>query len=253
MKRILIVLCLIANLPSYAKDLHIGWELWYPYQYRNSQQELLGLDFEILNTILTKVGYSSEYTELPWKRHLHYIKTGEMDLAMGASKSEERERYAYFTQPYRQEVVKLFVRKGQAKKIKLQTLADLNESKYMIGIESGYYYGDEYKELMKTTEFREHIIEVVDIEENVTLLLKDHIDGFLVDPATIKSFANKYQMNGEFEQHPLEVYQADIHLMFSRESVKPEMIKTVDNAISELKKSGQLDSIIAKWSELKRR
>lgn len=250
MKKLFIAFCIIITFTSHAKDLHVGWELWYPYQYRNSQQELLGLDFEIFNHILAKANYTTEYTELPWKRHLHYIKTGEMDIAMGASLSQERRRYAIFSNPYRQEIVKLYVRKNKADEIALKTLADLANSKYMLGIESGYFYGDEYQELMKTTEFQEHIIEVVDIEENVTLLLNGHIDGFLVDPTTIKAFANKYKMNGEFEQHSLTIYQADIHIMFSKKSVKPSVIKVIDQAISDLKKSGELDEIINKWSQL---
>lgn len=250
MKKTLLLLCLIINFTSQAKTLQVGWELWYPYQYRNSEQALRGVDFEIFNTILAKVGYTTEYTELPWKRHLHYLKTGEMDVAMGASLSEERLRYAMFTQAYRQETVKLFVKNGHADELVLTSLADLATSKFMIGIESGYYYGDEYQELMKTTEFQEHIIEVVDLEENVTLLLAGHIDGFLVDPATIKAFANKYRMKGEFEQHPLNIYQSDIHLMFSKKSVNPAVVNAIDQAITELKKSGELNQIISKWSKL---
>ncbi|TWX66418.1 substrate-binding periplasmic protein [Colwellia sp. C1TZA3] len=250
MKKFLLLVCLMVNFTSYAKDFYVGWELWFPYQYRNSQQELVGLDFEIFNTILTKAGYTTEYTELPWKRHLHYIKTGEMDVAMGASFSEERLRYAMFSRPYRQETVNLFVRNGQANSIKLGALSDLTNSNYTIGIESGYYYGDEYQALMKTAEFQEHIIEVVDIEENVTLLLAGHIDGFLVDPATIKAFANKYKMAGEFEAHPVNIYQTDIHIMLSKKSVKPRAITAINQAISELKKSGQLDKIINKWHQL---
>ncbi|MGB2742774.1 MAG: transporter substrate-binding domain-containing protein [Cognaticolwellia sp.] len=250
MKILLIVFFIIINFTSQAKEFHVGWELWYPYQYRNSQQELHGLDFEIFNRILNKVSYSAEYTELPWKRHLHYIKTGEMDIAMGASSSADRLRYATFSQPYRKETVNLFVRKGQADSISLAKLTDLADSKYMLGIESGYYYGDEYQKLIKTTEFQEHIIEVVDLEENVTLLLKGHIDGFLVDPTTIKAFSKKYHMNGEFEQHKLSIYQSDIHLMFSNESVDPSIIKAINQAISELKQSGELDEIINRWSKV---
>jgi polar amino acid transport system substrate-binding protein len=250
MKIVILVFCLVLNFASYAKSLQVGWELWFPYQYRNTQQELVGLDFEIFNAILAKTGYETAYTELPWKRHLHYIKTGEMDVAMGASFSQERQRYAIYSQAYRKEIVKLFVRKGQTDTIKLTSLENLANSDYLFGIESGYYYGDKYKELMETPLFREHIIEVVDIEENVTLLLEGHIDGFLVDPATIKAFAQKYKMQGEFEQHPLNIYQADVHLIFSKVSVKPETAKAFDNAISELKKSGELNKIINRWSEL---
>jgi polar amino acid transport system substrate-binding protein len=250
MKKFFLLVCLMVNFTSDAKYFYVGWELWFPYQYRNSQQELVGLDLDIFNTIFTKAGYATEYTELPWKRHLHYIKTGEMDVAMGASFSEKRTRYAMFSRPYRQETVNLFVRNGQADSIKLSALSDLVNSNYMIGIESGYYYGDEYQALMKTTEFQEHIIEVVDIEENVTLLLAGHIDGFLVDPATIKAFSNKYKMVGEFEMHSVNIYQTDIHIMFSKKSVKPRAVTAINQAISDLKKSGELDKIIHKWHEL---
>ena len=250
MKKIIIVFCLFISFASHTKDLQVGWELWYPYQYRNSQQELLGLDIEILNAVFAKAGYSTALTELPWKRHLHYIKTGEMDVAMGASLSDERLRYAMFSQPYRKEIVKLYVRKGQADTIKIKNLAELTNSKFMIGIESGYYYGEQYHELRKNSQFLEHIVEVVDIEENVTLLLAGHIDGFLVDPATIKAFSNKYQTNGEFEQHPLDIYHADIHFMLSKASVSPKVVKDIDQAITDLKASGELDKIINKWSAL---
>ncbi|MFT5636002.1 MAG: polar amino acid transport system substrate-binding protein [Cognaticolwellia sp.] len=250
MKKFLLLICLMVNFTSYAKNFYVGWELWFPYQYRNSQQELVGLDFEIFNTIFAKVGYTAEYTELPWKRHLHYIKTGEMDVAMGASLSEERQRYAMFSEAYRQETVNLFVRNGQANNIKLGVLSDLTNSNYMIGIESGYYYGDEYQKLMKTAEFQEHILEVVDIEENVTLLLAGHIDGFLVDPATIRAFSDKYKMAGEFEKHALSIYQADIHIIFSKKSVKPGVVTVINKAIGDLKKSGKLDKIINKWNQL---
>jgi polar amino acid transport system substrate-binding protein len=250
MKKFLLLVCLILSFTSYAKDFYVGWELWFPYQYRNSQQELVGLDFEIFDTILAKVGYTTKYIELPWKRHLHYIKTGEMDVAMGASLSEDRRRYAMFSEAYRQETVNLFVRNGQANSIKLGVLSDLTNSNYMIGIESGYYYGDEYQELIKTVGFQKHIVEVVDIEENVTLLLAGHIDGFLVDPATIKAFSDKYKMVGEFEKHALSIYQADIHIIFSKKSVKPEVVTVINQAIGDLKKSGELDKIINKWNQL---
>ncbi len=238
------------TLPSYAKKLHVGWEIWYPYLYRNNQQKLIGLDVEILNIILAKTGYSSEYTELPWNRHLHYLKTGEIDVAMGVSLNEERSRYAAFTKPYRQETIKLFVKTGATESIDLATLSDLSKSDYMIGAESGYYYGDEYQQLMKTTEFQRRIVKATDIEENVALLLKGHIDGFLVDTETAKAFSNKYQVKGEFEPHPLNIYQADIHIMLSKKSVAHSIVEKMNNAIGELKKSGELDKIIEKWHQL---
>lgn len=57
---------------------------------------------------------------------------------------------------------------------------------------------------------------MIDLEQNVTLLMEGHLDGFLVDPSTMQSFAKKYQIENEFEQHSLDIYSADIFIMLSK-------------------------------------
>ena len=230
--------------------LAAGWELWYPYQYRNENQQLVGLDLDILNTLLKHTNLSVNYTELPWKRHLHYIKTGDMDIAMGSSYTKEREQYAYFSKPYRQETVKLFVRKGTAANISLQHLNDLPNSNYMIGVEGGYYYGKEYQALITTTAFKSHIIEVLDLEKNIKLLMEGHLDGILVDPFTMQAFIKKYKMQNEFEQHSLHIYSDTIHIMISKKAQVNNLLGKINNAITELTNSGKLNDIIKNWNNV---
>ena len=226
----------------------VGWELWYPYQYHNKNQVLVGLDFDVFNAIVEEANIDVTFTELPWKRHLQYIKTGEMDIAMGASHTTEREETAHFSIPYRLETVNLFVRKGTSDKIKLKTLSDLSHSDYLIGVEGGYFYGKEYQRLITTKEFYTHINDVIDLEQNVSLLLKGHIDGFLVDPVTMKAFAQKYSLQEEFEVHPLKIYQANIHIMLSRKSCNPEILNRINKAITKLKENGEMAKIINRWT-----
>ena len=251
-KKISTVSILIFSVSAFSQQspLSVGWELWYPYQYHNAQQQLTGLDLDIFNAVMSQANLPVTFTELPWKRHLQYIKTGEMDLAMGASHTPERESYAYFTLPYRKETVKLYVKKGQLEKIKLNSLADLVNSPYMIGVEGGYYYGKEFQELIKQPKFHAQLNEVIDIEENVQLLLKGHIDGFLVDPVTMKAFVNKYKMQGEFEQHSITIYSDDIYIMVSKKLKDKTLVAKINHAITDLKQSGKLDEIIANWTKL---
>jgi polar amino acid transport system substrate-binding protein len=230
-----------------AKDLSAGWELWYPYQYYNKNQQLVGLDIDSFNAIMTEAKLSYTTAEIPWKTHLHFIKTGKMDLAMGASWSQEREEFAYFSLPYRQETVKLFVKKGHSKSINLVTLSDLIGSEYIIGVESGYYYGKTYEKLINKPDFHSNVSEVIDLEQNVTLLLDGHLDGFLVDPNTMQSFVKKYQMEEEFEQHPLEIYSADIFLMLSKQSSDIATLERINKAISTLTNNGELSRISGSW------
>jgi len=230
------------------KEYTVGWELWYPYQYHNNKQELVGLDFDVFNAIIKESKLKVIFTELPWKRHLQYIKTGKMDMAMGSSHTTEREKTAYFSLPYRLEKVNLFVRKGTIDKIILNTLSDLSNSDYMIGVEGGYFYGEEYKKLITTKEFYTHINDVIDLEQNVELLLNGHIDGLLADPVTMKAFSEKYSLQGEFEMHPLKIYQDSIHIMLSRKSCSIETLNRINKAIVKLKKNGELHRIINRWT-----
>lgn len=232
------------------QPLSVGWELWYPYQYHNDKQQLVGLDFEIFNAIIKEANFSVNYTELPWKRHLHYIKTGVMDIAMGASMTKERNTYAYFSLPYRKETVKLYVKKGNAEKMRLSNLDELAGSPYMLGVEGGYYYGEDFNRLIKQTKFQAQINEVIDIEENVQLLLKGHIDGFLVDPVTMKAFVSKYKMQGEFEPHSMSIYSDDIYIMFSKKITNKQTVNSINDAIKKLKENGRIEQIISNWTEL---
>lgn len=250
-KYVLLVLLLIINSSAHtapARDYAVGWELWYPYQYHNKKQELVGLDFDIFNAIIKEANLKVTFTELPWKRHLQYIKTGKMDMAMGASHTLEREESAYFSLPYRHEKVNLFVKKGMTDKIKIETLSDLANSNYMIGVEDGYFYGEEFQELLITKDFQSHINNVIDLEQNVALLLKGHIDGFLVDPVTMKVFSEKYALQDEFEMHSLKIYQDNIHIMLSRESCNLETLNIINAAINKLKINGEIAKIINRWT-----
>jgi polar amino acid transport system substrate-binding protein len=230
-----------------SKGLSVGWELWYPYQYHNKSRQLVGLDIDSFNAIMVEAKLNFTIAEIPWKTHLHFIRTGKMDLAMGASWSKNREEFAYFSAPYRTETVKLFVKKGNAKNIHLQHLSDLQGSKYILGVESGYYYGEDYEKLINTVGFQGNISEVIDLEQNVTLLMKGHLDGFFVDPNTLQSFVKKYQMENEFEQHSLHVYSADIFIMLSKKTLNADTLNKINRAIFTLTDNGELKRINNRW------
>lgn len=252
-KSLLIGYCCIAfsSIANEPKEIVVGWELWYPYQFHDEQDELTGMDIEIFDLIAKKARWNYSYVELPWKRHLSYIKNGLVGVAFGASPSKEREQYAYFSKAYRYETVNLFVRKGESSSISLKQLSDLIDTKYLIGIEHGYYYGKAFQELNKRDEFKARIRSVVDLEQNAKSLIDKEIDGLLADPATMKFFIEKYKLHGEFEQHTLKIYQSSIHIMLSKKLATMDDITNIDNAISALEKSGQLPALKQKWTEFR--
>ena len=240
--------CCCFALPVHSQDFSVGWELWYPYQFHNKEKQLTGVDIEIFNLIAQKTNISFSYVELPWKRHLNYIKTGMVDIAFGASFTEERAKTALFSIPYRQETVNLFVKKGKASTIKLTKLSDIIHNEFLIGVEQGYYYGDEYQQLIDNPAFKSRIDVVIDIEQNISKLMEGHLDGFLADPITMQAFAKKYHMENEFEIHSLPIYQSDIHIMLSKKTCNLAQLSIINEAIASLKQDGTLTKIIKRWS-----
>ncbi|MDP7592305.1 MAG: transporter substrate-binding domain-containing protein [Litorilituus sp.] len=237
--------------PLHSKEFSVGWELWYPYQFTNKNNVLTGLDIEVFNLISKKANMSISYFELPWQRHLMYIKSGMTDIAFGASFTESRGETAYFSLPYREEIVNLFVKKGTKQTIHLTKLSDLIGSKYLIGVENGYYYGEEYQKLETIPEFISSINGVLDIKQNVKMLMKGHIDGFLADPITMQSFVKKNKLQNEFEIHPLPVYKSDIFIMLSKKTCTVDDLAKINEAILALQKNGEMADIIQNWSKSK--
>jgi len=235
-------MCLI--LPAQSQEYTVGWELWYPYQFHNKENKLTGIDIEIFNLIAKEAQMSISYVELPWQRHLLYIQSGMIDIAFGASLTKERQKTSYFSIPYRKESVNLFVKKGFSQSMKLNKLSDLINSEYLIGVENGYYYGEEFQRLQSTPEFLSRIHGVLDIEQNVKMLMKGHIDGFLSDPITMQAFIKKYKYQDQLEKHSLPIYQSDIYIMLSKKSMTKDDLDKLNKAILVIKQNGQLTEII---------
>lgn len=232
---------IISNI-SKADTLSIGWELWYPYQYHNKQQKLDGIDIKITKEIIKQLNVKAAYIELPWERHLKYIESGDIQVAMGSSYTDAREKFAFYTKPYRKEQVNLYTLKN--KELPIKTLDELINSPYIIGVEAGYYYGDDYQELINNPEFMVHISEVLDVEQNVKRLLSGKIDGLLVGPYTMKSFINKYHLDNEISDTPLVIYQTDIHFMLSKKSTNEQLLRQFNAVITNLRKTGRLDQLL---------
>lgn len=108
------ILCwfgLIAN--SWAdcgkKPLVVAWEDWPPYQYKDKGGKITGLDNDIVLLVGKEAGCEIKLKSIPWKTTLKHIKAGKIHIALGASKTAEREVYANFSPIYRPEVMDLFV------------------------------------------------------------------------------------------------------------------------------------------------
>ena len=54
---------------------------------------------------MDNAGCAYQLKKIPWERTKRYIQSGELDLAIGASKTADRRPWAYFSEPYRFEEI----------------------------------------------------------------------------------------------------------------------------------------------------
>ena len=227
--------------------LTAAWEPWPPYQFLDESNRLVGLDVDLSQAIAARAGYRIEFRQLPWKRHLEHMRRGSVHMASGISYTKERAVFLQYSKPYRMETVNLFVRNGDAGTMQLTSLMDLVGSPYMIGTQASYYYGELFETLKQRPDFQRHVEEVYANDINFKKLILKRVDGVLADPFVAAATLRSLGYSGQVERHPMPVHSAEIHFVFSRQSVTPDIVNAFNLAIEEERQAGGIDLIMERW------
>jgi polar amino acid transport system substrate-binding protein len=243
MKKLFIILLIVsAVFTAGAQTLTSAWEFWEPFQYTDANGKLKGIDIEIITAAMKKAGLSPDFKEMPWNRVINLIKTGELNFAGGASKTEERMEFAYFSDSYRKESAVIYVNKG--KKYNIKSLDDIVKAGFKLGVTTGYYYGEEYERLIKNPAFKALIQEVSSDSLNYKKLQGGRIDGFLIEPLVGEAEFKNLGISGQFEALPFTAYADDIYVMFSKKTVNIKTVEAFNKGLAEIKKSGEYQKIL---------
>ncbi len=227
-----------------------GWYPWDPYQYRDYRRGvpvLTGFDVEIERALARLMGVEIMLPEIAWKDHLAALGAGTADIAAGATASEARSAYAYFSKPYRTETDVLILPTGAGGRYPFTTIPEMLDTfvreKFRLGVVAGFVYADErVNAFIQDPAHREQIFPVATDTDNLRNLLGGVIDGFLADRMTAATTAWRRNEGARIEEHPLR-FAADIHFMLSRATQTPETVARLDAAIDELKRSGEFRRI----------
>ena len=239
------ILLLLVILPPTAGacELRMGWEPWKPYQYRNADGALRGMDIDLMKAITNQMDCDLELIELPWKRHLRDLRKGRIDIAAGADYSEQRSDYAWFSNAYRTETVSLYVRAGEISDYELKTLDDVLKGDFRLGISRGYDYGKAFDAIARSPEFDEHVQPARNDLLNYRKLMRRRIDAILTDPLVLNARVQGTKFEGAFEPYPLKVKQVPIRVMFSRQSTSKALVRRFNKAMTAVTQNGKYDRI----------
>jgi len=241
------------DLPARVSDaahLRGGWYPWDPYQYRDYRRGvpiLTGFDVEIERALARIMSVEIVLPEIAWEDHLAALTVGTADIAAGATPSEARGLYAYFSKPYRTETDVLILPRGTSGRYPFHTVEQMLETfarqKFRLGVVAGFVYADDRVNAFIADEaHRDQIVAVPSDAQNLRNLLAGVIDGFLADRITAATTAWRRHEGARIEEHPLR-FSTNIHFMLSRATQAPQMLARLNDAIDELRRSGELRRI----------
>ena len=225
----------------------MGMDAWEPYQFMTVGNTPTGLDVELVQAVTATMGCQLNVVQGSWLELLTLLKEGEIDFVLGASQTEERKAFAYFSEPYRQERFQLYVRKGDAEKPFTDLAAFLNAG-HKVGIVNEYYYGDEVAKLYGDEALRSQFVGAIISELNMARLLDEEIDGLLEDSFVGASILRRKGLDKYIQPHSISLGSSDVFVMFSKASVTAEQVQQFNQALGQLRSSGAYNRLLEKYS-----
>ncbi len=207
------------------------------------------MDQEIWQKVFARAGCDVTWRILTAKRLLNAVQRGTVDGAIPASKTTEREAYAYFTEAYRIEELVGFVRREQFDKINIQSVADIRRDQLRLALAYGSWYGPEIERLLKSDAvFKDKVRFSDDSVVMMKWLLTGHVDMLLAWRGIAERLLERRGLLGtEIMTYPAVLYDEPSHLMLSKASVSPDTVAFLDEALAHFLRSEEYAKIIERY------
>ncbi|WP_426696679.1 substrate-binding periplasmic protein [Aeromonas hydrophila] len=247
MYRVLLLWCLCCS--AWAQEsLLVGWSSWHPFSFRDEQQQLQGLDIDLLEAIFNRAGFHANYSEMPWARVLRELEFGTIQLTMSANQTAERDLYARFTLPYRNEETVLLIRRQDKERWQeITQLSDLlSRPDFTIGLLRDFDYGTDFRTFMQSPQMQQRLLVRLKMEPLIKLLLAGRIQGVVMDPMGLQQL-NLAGLPLDQLTILLDIQQTPVHLMLSRRTTTLQQLQRLDEAIRALLQSPEYGQILARY------
>ena len=230
-----------------------GWYPWRPYQYLEEinidRRQLTGLDVQLFKEVFEEeLGFILKLPQIAWGVHQEDIRQGIRDVAGGAFKTRERERYAYFSAPYRNEDIILISRRSDPNAVAMLKPEIFNtsflDSDLRLGVVSGYYYGEEIDAFITDPSNQRRWTSAASHLENIQNLIKGRVDLVPIDRLVGGTLLWEHSLNRELIVGKDYIFSGPIVALFSRISVSPELVTAFDEAMQRIKDDGRYNRIV---------
>lgn len=221
-----------------------------PYAYLDGRRQLTGYRVELLQQLFKRLNCPLQIrTDVPWKRSLLLLQSGELDLMVNSSKTPERERFAYFSKAADAEYVALYQLQKQHGSIRLANLTEAFSGHYNIGLIRGNHYGAELNQRLQDEAIAGHLVEAIDKPALYQMLLRQRVD-FYLDYYPNGLFALRDEGLDERIVHvPASVQHIGTsHYMFSKQSVSAAFVRAFDAELARMLADGTVAALRERYN-----
>lgn len=223
-----------SNPDKSGNDLVMGTAAGFPpYEFVSDDGDVVGIDAEIAKAISKKIGKNLVIKDMDFDSLLTAVQSGSIDFVMaGLTVNEERKQSVDFTQSYATGKQVVIVKEDSP----IASIDDI-EGK-TIGVQSGttgdIYCTDDYgQEFVK--QYKEGSLAVAALKQN-------QVDCVVIDNEPAKTFV---AANSGLKILETEYVSEDYAAAVAKNN--GDLLKKIDDAMTELKEDGTIDKIIAKY------
>ena len=169
-----------------------GHEAWPPVMYHDGNGSIIGTGPEIVEKALENDYIIDSRYEGSWDQVHEKAKSGKVDIIVAVYKTDERQRYLLYTDPYIKDPIGIFVTNKDLLSLSLE---DIISSKHGI-VTKGDSYGAQIDELLLKKEAK--IVSIADNPEKAKeMLLLGEGDYFLYATFSGEKLFKDELLNGE--------------------------------------------------------
>lgn len=246
--RLGVICLLLAALPVRACEVRARWNDDPPYSMRDLAGRITGLNVDLVEQSLARLGCRARWVELPWARALVELEAGRLDLLPGGFRRPEREAYAYFVAQHVLSRNRLFVRQADRARIGAATrLAEVLRPGLRLGVQIGVVYGPEYAELLAQPGFRAGLTQASSRRSLWQMLALGRVDGVLASEASARWELAQQGLHGDIVATEVVLSDEPAFVLVSKRSMDAAWAQRYQDASDALSADGTMARIVQKY------
>ncbi len=236
-----LLICLIPLSSHGTCNLTVRVTEFKPQYYLDSDGQWQGVAVAITRALFKQAKCDITFVDVPWKRALHLLDQGGVDLVLNMTATANRQKYAHFIGPMLDETQVLIVEQDSDHII--TELDDIKHLSKRIGIDRGVFYGSLFAQKMTTDSSFVDKFEYADNSSNMLKLISGRVLGILGNKYTASYRVHHLLPKGKFKLHPFVFNQSFVYFGFSKKSVSTDLLSRFERAYETIRQNGTLQDI----------